>query len=88
MLYERPSYYAISHILIGFMAVWYPVIGIIGIIYQLAQYILNIRFFPVELSWEKGNNIYHTGMKVLEIGIGYLLGYLVKNGKPIVLRKS
>jgi hypothetical protein len=84
MLYERPYYYAISHILIGFIAVWYPIIGVIGIMYQLTQYILNIRFFPVKLDWEKGNNIYHTGMKFLEIGIGYILGYIVKNGFPTV----
>ena len=82
MLYERPYYYAISHILIGFIAVWYPVIGVIGVMYQLAQWILNVRFFPVELSWKPGNNRYHTGMKLFEIGLGYTIGYIIKNGFP------
>ena len=84
MLYERPFYYAISHILIGFIAVWYPVVGVIGVMYQLAQFILNVRFFPIELTWEKGNNLYHTGLKVLEIGIGYSIGYIIKNGLPTI----
>jgi hypothetical protein len=84
MLYERPYYYAISHILIGFIAVWYPIVGVIGVLYQLAQYILNVRFFPIELTWEKGNNAYHTGMKVFEMILGYILGSLVKNGESII----
>jgi hypothetical protein len=82
MLYDRPIYYAISHILIGFIAVWYPIVGVIGVLYQLAQWILNIRFFPVEGTWKKGNNAYHTGMKLFEMAIGYILGYIVKHGIP------
>lgn len=82
MLYHRPIYYAISHILVGFIAVWYPILGVIGIIYQFIQYILNVRFFPIELTWRPGNNLYHTSVKLFEIGIGYILGYIVKYGKP------
>jgi hypothetical protein len=84
MLYDRPIYYAISHILIGFIAVWYPILGVIGVIYQLAQYILNVRFFPVEGTWRPGNNLYHTGIKLLEMGLGYILGYIIKNGLPTI----
>jgi hypothetical protein len=79
LIYQRPYYYAISHILIGFIAVWYPVIGVIGVIYQLAQWILNVRFFPVEGTWRPGNNAYHTGLKLSEIALGYMLGYVIKN---------
>ena len=77
MLYERPPIYAISHIGIGFIAAWYPIIGVIGIIYQLAQLILNIRFFPLQFSWAKGNNIHHTTVKLLEMLLGYCLGYFI-----------
>lgn len=77
MLYERPPIYAISHIIIGFIAVWFPIIGIIGIIYQLAQYILDIRTFPRELKIEKGNSWQHTTLKLTEMGIGYLIGYII-----------
>lgn len=78
MLYERPYYYAISHILIGFIAVWYPIIGVIGVLYQITQWILNVRFFPVKGTWEKGNNLYHTGMKLFEMGIGYGIGHIIQ----------
>ena len=77
MLYERPPIYAISHILIGFIAVWFPIIGIIGLIYQLAQYILDIRTFPRELKIEKGNSWQHTSLKLAEMGIGYMIGYII-----------
>ena len=78
MLFERPPIYAISHILIGFIAAWYPTIGVIAIVYQLLQYILNIRFFPITLSWKHGNHIEHTSLKLFEIAIGYVIGTLIR----------
>ena len=82
MLYERPPYYAISHILIGFIAVWYPLVGIVGVIYQLIQYIFNIRVFPITMSIKNGNNLGHTSLKLVEIGLGYALGYVIKPHWP------
>ena len=75
MLYERPYYYAISHIVIGLIAAWYPIIGVLAILYQAIQYVLNVRFFPITMTIKKGNNIVHTGLKLVEIGIGYGIGY-------------
>ena len=79
MLYERPYYYMISHILIGFISVWYPIVGILGIIYQLLQYFLNIRIFCIEMRIKKGNSIDHTALKIFEIVIGYSLGYIINS---------
>ncbi len=79
MLYDRSPIYAITHILIGFIAVWYPIIGIGGLIYQVGQLVLNIRAFPFEGKIRKGNNIYHTGLKVAEMGLGYAIGTLLHN---------
>jgi hypothetical protein len=77
-LYERPRYYAVSHLLFGFLAAWYPLIGILAVLYQLGQFIFNVRVFPVEGHIEPGNSWIHTGLKLFEIAIGYLAGSLVR----------
>jgi hypothetical protein len=74
MLYERPYYYMVSHILIGFVAAWIPLLGFLAILYQLYQYAFGIRIFPVEGVIQKGNSISHTSLKLAEIGVGYLGG--------------
>ncbi len=76
-LYKRPRYYAASHLLFGFLAVWYPSIGIFAILYQLTQLIFNVRTFPLEGRIELGNSWQHTGLKLFEMMIGYLAGSLV-----------
>ncbi len=78
MLYERPFYYAITHILIGFIAVWYPLVGVIGVLYQLFQLTFDIRTFPFELRYEHGNSFQHTGLKLLEMLVGYSVGVVVR----------
>jgi hypothetical protein len=88
MLYERPYYYAVSHLLIGFFAAWFPIVGVIGVVYQLGQLLFNVRCFPVELRCEEGNNIYHTGMKVFEMGIGYIVGRFFKGKSKNGLNSS
>jgi hypothetical protein len=74
-LYERPPHYALSHILFGFVAVWFPSIGILAVTYQLLQFALNVRTFPVEGRIEKGNSVAHTGLKLAEMAAGYALGW-------------
>ena len=80
-LYERAPYYFIIHIVLGFVAAWIPLVGGLAVAYQLTQYMLNIRIFPVELKVAKGNNILHTGVKLAEITFGYILGYSIKRLK-------
>lgn len=74
MLYERPYYYMVSHLVIGFIAAWIPLLGFLAILYQLYQYAFNIRIFPAEGVIQKGNSIAHTSLKLAEIGAGYLCG--------------
>lgn len=76
MLYFKPWYYTLSHLIIGFAAGWYPIIGILALVYQLGQLVLNIRLFPIEGIIKQGNSIEHTLMKLTEIGVGYVIGYL------------
>jgi hypothetical protein len=64
--------------LFGFAAVWYPIIGILAITYQLLQFAFNVRTFPVEGRIEKGNSVAHTGLKLAEMALGYSLGLGLK----------
>jgi len=75
MFYRHPIY-RITHIIFGFLGYFYPKVlyGTIG--YQLLQYILNIRIFAFEMSIKSGNSIEHTAIKLIEVGIGYLLAKL------------
>ena len=68
--------------MLGFVAVWIPLVGGLAVAYQLTQYILDIRFFPVEFKVAKGNNIMHTGVKLGEMVLGYILGSYVKRVTP------
>lgn len=78
-VYERPPMYAVSHVLFGFLAVWYPLVGFLALMYQLGQLIYNVRIFPVEGTIRPGNSVAHTAVKVGEMGIGYIVGLAVKN---------
>lgn len=77
-LYERPRYYAASHLLFGFLAVWFPLIGILAVMYQIGQFAFNVRVFPIEGRVEPGNSFEHTGLKLFEMAVGYLAGVLVR----------
>ena len=76
-IYERPPYYALSHLMFGFLAVWYPLIGFLALIYQLGQYIYNVRVFPVEGKILPGNSLQHTAVKLGEMAVGYVIGLFV-----------
>jgi len=78
LFYERAPYYMFIHFLFGFIAVWVPSIGVLAVLYQILQFIFNVRTFPLELTIKPGNNITHTGLKLVEMGIGYSVGLLVK----------
>jgi hypothetical protein len=77
-LYERPRHYAVSHMLFGFLAAWFPVIGILAVVYQLGQLFFNVRVFPVEGKVLSGNSVQHTGLKLAEMLVGYIVGRLVR----------
>lgn len=77
--FDKPMIYTLSHVLLGFIAVWYPLLGLLFIAYQLLQYLLNIRFFLFSMEIKHGNSAYHTMKKLGEIAIGTVIGLLVKN---------
>jgi hypothetical protein len=77
-IYDRPHHYAISHILFGFIAVWFPLVGVLAVAYQLLQFVFNVRTFPVEWRIKKGNSVAHTGLKLIDMVVGYALGSLLR----------
>ena len=77
IIYEKPWYYSLSHIVIGIFAVYYPILGICAFLYQLIQYIWNIRIFPIERILYSGNSLEYTGLKLAEYMLGICIGYLL-----------
>ncbi len=75
-MYYKPPIYTISHILTGFLSVWFPILAILMITYQFLQLIFNVRFFIFTMEIKKDNSIKHTALKLLEFGFGYGLGLL------------
>lgn len=78
MIYPKPFHYTLSHVLIGFTATYYPWIGVVSILYQVIQLVLNVRFFPAEWTIKQGNSIQHTLVKLSEITLGYLFGLIIQ----------
>lgn len=78
MLFERHPIYRVSHVLLGFIGVWYPLVAVLAVAYQVIQYVLNVRVFPMEGRIKKGNTVQHTGMKLFEVFVGYTLGIFTK----------
>ena len=50
----------------------------LAILYQVIQLLLNVRFFPAEWEIKQGNSVEHTLIKLSEIGVGYVVGLLLR----------
>jgi hypothetical protein len=75
--YKHPIY-ALSHILTGIATVWYPIIGLLFIGYQILQLATNRRFFLFSMQLKTGNSVKHTLIKLLEWLLGVIIGYIIK----------
>ncbi len=75
-VYDKPFIYTLSHVLVGVGSVFYPVLAVHFIVYQLLQLVLNVRFFGLKLTYEVGNHWRHTLAKLAEFLFGVLLGLL------------
>jgi hypothetical protein len=78
-VYDKPFIYTLSHIITGFITVWYPLLGLLFLAYQFLQLTFNIRFFLFSLEIKKGNNPLHTARKIAEFAAGYLAGFLARS---------
>jgi hypothetical protein len=76
-MWSRHPVYRVAHVILGLWSVKFPWILVFVVLYQLGQYIFDVRMFPFEGRIEPGNSIEHTALKLTEVGLGYLLGLLV-----------
>lgn len=76
-VYRKPLYYGLIHIISGFLAFHYAWFGVVFLIYQLSQLILNKRFFIFQLRIENGNSIGHTAFKLGEFLLGIFIAYII-----------
>lgn len=76
-VYKKPLYYGLIHVLSGFIAFHYAWFGIVFLVYQLSQLILNKRFFIFQGRMEDGNSLSHTSFKLGEFLIGILIAFTI-----------
>ena len=77
LVYEKPFYYALIHVVAGFLAFHYDWVGIVFVLYQLVQLFLNKRFFVFEGKIKDGNSATHTAFKLGEFSIGMLIAFVI-----------
>lgn len=76
-VYRKPLYYGLIHVLSGFLAFHYAWFGIVFLVYQLFQLILNKRFFVFQGRMEEGNSLGHTAFKLGEFLVGMLIAFVI-----------
>lgn len=81
-VYRKPLYYGLIHVFSGFLAFHYAWFGIVFLIYQLSQLILNKRFFIFQGRMEDGNSLGHTAFKLGEFLIGMLIAFVIRKIFP------
>lgn len=77
-IYKKPLEYTAIHILCGFISCFFPVFGILFVVYQLFQLAISRRFFIFQLKIKKGNSFFHTTIKLFEFSFGVLVGLIIK----------
>jgi hypothetical protein len=81
-VYKKPLYYGLIHVFSGFVAFYYSWFGIVFLLYQLSQLILNKRYFIFQWKIEEGNSLSHTAFKLSEFLVGLLIGYIIHKSFP------
>jgi len=81
-VYRKPLYYGLIHVLSGFLAFHYSWFGIVFLVYQLSQLILNKRFFIFQGRMEDGNSLGHTAFKLGEFLVGMLIAFVIHKISP------
>ena len=76
-VYKKPFYYALIHVVAGFLAFHYTLFGVVFIMYQLLQLYLHKRFFVFEGKIKDGNSARHTAFKLGEFLIGMLIAFVI-----------
>ena len=72
-IWSRPPIYTLIHGLTGIVGYFYPILLVLSVAYHFLQYVLDVRFFVFSGTYEDGNSLEHTGVKLLEMACGYLI---------------
>ena len=80
MTYHIPALYAVSHVALGALSFWWPLIIAVFMLYQILQYILGVRFFLLNSECAgngeciaSGNSWPHTMNKIVQFALGWCI---------------
>jgi hypothetical protein len=76
-IWYKPPIYTLTHIAMGIVSFFKPIVLPFVIAYHLVQYWFNVRFFALEKKIYNGNSIAHTGLKLSEVLLGLLIAYAI-----------
>jgi hypothetical protein len=77
MKYQTHPLYFASHIVLGMIAYFYPILIVFIIGYQLLQLALHKRFFVFSWKIEEGNSVSYTCYKLMQYAMGYMIAYVI-----------
>ncbi len=75
-VWEKPAFYTVTHLLLGYIGYFYFYVLAATVAYQLVQLAMNKRFFILEMKLGDGNSVEHTALKLAEVFLGYCAGAL------------
>jgi hypothetical protein len=78
-IWEKPPIYTLIHVVTGVVGYFFPWVLVASVLYHFLQYALDVRFFALEGTYEEGNSLEHTAVKLAEIGVGYTMVALTQN---------
>jgi len=88
MIWPRHPIYMISHVLIGIIGYFFPVLLIAFLAYQFLQYIFGFRFFLFDMAIKSHNSLEHTSYKIIEAFIGYITTMLFMKYSGVNMPKN
>jgi len=70
-IWDKPPIYTLIHVLTGVVGYFFPWILVTSVLYHFLQYMMDVRFFAFAGTYEDGNSLEHTGVKLAEVMSGY-----------------
>lgn len=77
-IWSRPPIYTLIHVATGIVGYFFPSILVASVLYHFLQYFLDVRFFVFAGTYEDGNSLEHTTLKLGEMMVGYGLAFLTQ----------
>lgn len=81
-IWSKPPIYTAIHVATGIIGYFFPILLVASVVYHFLQYVLDVRFFAFSGTYEEGNSLEHTFLKLAEIAVGYALMVFTYPGLP------